>query len=49
MLQPRIAEITTAGAASVTPSENARPTRNSKLVAVRVRTSNRRSRYSYAV
>ena len=47
--QPRIVDITTAGAASVTPSENARPSRNRKLASERVRTSNRRSRYSYAV
>ena len=49
MLQPRMAEITTDGAASTTPSENVRPSRKSKLANVRVRTSNRRSRYSYAV
>ena len=47
--QPRIAEMTTAGAASVTPSENARPMRNRKLASERTRTSKRRSRYSYAV
>ena len=46
---PRMADITTAGAASVTPSEDARPTRNRKLASERVRTSKRRSRYSYAV
>ena len=48
-VQPRIADITTAGAASVTPSENARPIRNRKLASDRTRTSKRRSRYSYAV
>ena len=37
MLQPRIADITTAGAASVTPSDSAAPIRNSKLVSVRTR------------
>jgi hypothetical protein len=42
-------EITTAGAASVTPQASARPTRNRNAVSVRVRTSKRRSRYSYAV
>jgi hypothetical protein len=45
----RIAEMTTAGAASVTPSDIARPMRNRNDVSVRVRTSKRRSRYSYAV
>ena len=45
----RMAEMTTAGAASVTPSDIARPTRKSIAVNVRTRTSNRCSRYSYAV
>ena len=49
MVQPTISDSTPAGAASVTPSEKARPSRNRKLVAVRTRTSKRRSRYSYAV
>src|SRR5580693_6495946 len=48
-VHPRIADITTDGAASVTPSDNARPARNRKLASDRVRTSKRRSRYSYAV
>src|SRR5580704_2766319 len=47
--QSRMVDITTAGAASVTPRENARPMRNRKLASDRVRTSKRRSRYSYAV
>ena len=45
-VHPRIDDITTAGAASVTPSENARPMRKRKLASDRVRASNRRSRYS---
>ena len=48
-LHPRIVDMTTDGAASVTPSEKARPMRNRKLASERVRASNRRSRYSYAV
>src|SRR5439155_20892885 len=46
---PRTADITTDGAASVTPSDATRPMRNRKLASERVRTSKRRSRYSYAV
>ena len=47
--QPRITDITTDGAASVTPSEVARPMRKRKLASERTLTSKRRSRYSYAV
>jgi hypothetical protein len=47
--QPRIADITTDGAARVTPSDAARPTRNRKLASERTRTSNRRSRYRHCV
>jgi len=46
---PRITDITTDGAASVTPSDVARPIRKRKLASERTRTSKRRSRYSYAV
>src|SRR5437868_801379 len=42
-------DMTTEGAVSVTPSENARPIRNRKLASERTRTSNRRSRYSYTI
>ena len=48
-LHPRMADITTAGAARTTPSEKVRPIRNSSAASVRVFTSKRRSRYSYAV
>jgi hypothetical protein len=44
-----MADITTAGADNVTPSESARPSRKRKLASDRVRASKRRSRYSYAV
>ena len=45
-VHPRIVDMITDGAASVTPSAMARPTRNKKLASDRVRASNRCSRYS---
>src|SRR5213075_198388 len=49
MLQPKIAENTTAGAEMIVPHDIARETRNKKAVSDRVFASNRRSRNSYAV
>ena len=48
-LHPYMAENTTAGAAMMVPHDIPRTTRKRKLVRERVRASNRRSRYSYAV
>ena len=49
MLQPKIVEKTTAGAAMIAPHESAREKRKSTLVSERVFASKRRSRNSYAV
>jgi hypothetical protein len=47
--QPKMAEKTTAGAAMIVPHDMPREMRNRNAVSERVRASNRRSRYSYAV
>ena len=49
MLQPKIAEKTTAGAAMIVPHDMPREIRKRNAVSDRVFASNRRSRYSYAV
>ena len=49
MLQPNIAENTTAGAAMIVPHDSPREKRKSTLVSDRVFASKRRSRNSYAV
>ena len=48
-LHPKMAENTTAGAAMIVPQDMPRDKRKRNAVSERVRASNRRSRYSYAV